>query len=281
MARGSWAQGRLLTKQSWAVVKANRYLLAFPTLGFLVSLVPLAIFWIPAAWLIAGNSEILGIALAIIGIFATQVVITLFGAALVASVDGELAGRDSSVGHGLGVAFSRFGALIAWAVVSTIATLLLSAIRGNGNGGLASVILRSVLAAAAGIAWSLITFFALPFIVLERQGVITAVKSSASLLKKSWGTQISGGIRIGGLIGLLIILPAILAIVGGVVLAVIGAWVAGVPLIVIGVIVFAIGALLISTMKGIFSVVLFRYAKDGVVEGGFTAEQLQAAVASR
>ena len=39
-----------------------------------------------------------------------------------------------------------------------------------------------------------------------------------------------------------------------------------------------VGALLISTMKGIFSVVLFRYAKDGALEGGFTEAELAGAV---
>ena len=51
MARGSWGQSKLLTQKSWTIVKDNRYLLAFPVLGFLASLVPLAMFWIPAGYL--------------------------------------------------------------------------------------------------------------------------------------------------------------------------------------------------------------------------------------
>ena len=52
----------------------------------------------------------------------------------------------------------------------------------------------------------------------------------------------------------------------------------GVGLIVIGILLFMVGALLISTMKGIFSVVLFRYAQDGTVEGGFTEPELAGAI---
>ncbi|MDA2988253.1 MAG: hypothetical protein O2815_04155 [Actinomycetota bacterium] len=49
-------------------------------------------------------------------------------------------------------------------------------------------------------------------------------------------------------------------------------------LVIVGVIIVMIGALVLSTMRGIFSVVLFRYAKDGVVEGDFTESELAGAV---
>ena len=42
----------------------------------------------------------------------------------------------------------------------------------------------------------------------------------------------------------------------------------------LGILLFMVGALLLSTMRGIFSVVLFRFAKDGVVGGGFTEQEL-------
>jgi hypothetical protein len=93
--------------------------------------------------------------------------------------------------------------------------------------------------------------------------------------------QIFGGVRIGGIVGLVTILPGVLLVILGIVLATAGggALVAGgVGLIVIGILLFMAGALLLSTMRGIFSVVLYRYAKDGVVEGGFTEAELAGAV---
>lgn len=280
MARGSWGNSKLLTTKSWGIVKENRYLLAFPVLGFLGSLIPLAIFWIPAAWFLANDNNVPGIALAVIGVFATQIVISITSGGLVAAADTELAGGDSSIGHGIGASLARVFPLIAWAFIQTVINIIVGLIRGNNQGGAASVV-RNIAASGILAMWSLITFFVVPFIMLEKVGPITAIKESAKLFKAKWGLQIFGGVRIGGVVALVTILPAILLIVLGVVATAAGIWSIGVPVIVIGVIVFAIGALLLSTLRGIFSVVLFRYAKDGAVEGGFTEEELVGAVRTK
>ena len=277
MARGSWGQSKALTTKSWAVVKENRYLLAFPVLGFVGSIIPLAVFWIPAALLLANDQNVAGIALAVVGVFATQIVISVTSGGLVAAADTELGGGNSSVGVGIAASLTRIVPLTGWAFVQTVVNVIVSLIRGNGQGGAASVV-RNIAAAGILAMWSLITFFVIPFIVLEKVGPITAIKESSKLFKARWGLQIFGGVRIGGLVALATILPGILAIVLGVVATMGNLWPIGVPLIAIGVILFAIGALLLATLRGIFSVVLFRYAKDGVVEGGFTEDELAGAV---
>jgi hypothetical protein len=279
MTRGAWGQSRLLTTKSWAVVKENRYLLAFPIIGFLASLIPLAIFWIPAGLLLLGDQTVAGIAVAIIGIFANQIVLSIASGGLVAAADTELGGGDSSVGHGIARSITRLIPLIGWAFIATVVNVIVGFIRGNGNGAADAV--RNIAAAGALAMWSLVTFFVVPFIVLDGQGPISAIKSSFALFKAKWGTQIFGGVRIGGVVGLVTILPAVILVILGVVAATAGgdALVAGgVGLIVIGILLFMVGALLLSTMRGVFSVVLFRYAKDGAVEGGFTEQELAGAV---
>ena len=141
--------------------------------------------------------------------------------------------------------------------------------------------LRNLAAAGILAMWQIVTFFVLPFIMLEGRGPIAAIKDSFTLFKAKWGVQIFGGVRIGGLIGLATILPGILLAAIGFFLAltdVTAGIAAGVGLIVIGILLFMVGALLISTMKGIFSVVLFRYAQNGTVEGGFTEPELAGAI---
>jgi len=280
MARGSWGQSRLLTTKSWAVIKENRYLLAFPVIGFLASLIPLAVFWIPAGLLLLNNQNVAGIGLAIIGVFANQIVLSIASGGLVAAADTELSGGDSSVGHGIGRSIARIIPLIGWALIVTVVNVIVGFIRGNGGNGAADA-LRNIAAAGVLAMWSLITFFVLPFIMLDGQGPIGAIKSSFALFKAKWGVQIFGGVRIGGIVGLFTILPGVLLVILGVVAATVGstALVAGgVGLIVVGILLFMVGALLLSTMRGVFSVVLFRYAKDGVVEGGFTEQELAGAV---
>lgn len=279
MARGSWGQSKLLTQKSWAIVKENRYLLAFPVLGVIASLVPLAVFWVPAGYLALNDQNVPAIGLAIIGIFANQIVISIASGGLVASADVELSGGDSSVGHGIGRALARLVPLVGWALIATIVNVIVGFIRGQGNGAAGAV--RNLAAAGILAMWQIITFFVLPFIMLEGRGPIAAIKESFALFRAKWGVQIFGGVRIGGLIGLATILPGILLVVLGFVAAFTGSTgliALGVVLIAIGVLLAMVGALLISTMKGIFSVVLFRYAKDGVLEGGFTEGELAGAI---
>lgn len=280
MPRGSWGASRPLTTKSWAVIKENRYLLAFPVIGFVVSLVPLALLWIPAGLFWLDDQIVPAVGLAVIGIFANQIVLSIASGGLVAAADAELGGGNSSVGLGIGRSIARIVPLIGWALIATVVNVIVGLIRGNGQNGVGDA-LRNIAAAGVLAMWSLITFFVVPFIMLDGQGPVSAIKQSTALFKEKWGLQIFGGVRIGGIVGLVTILP-------GVVLIVLGFFAAaatdellvagGIGLIVVGVVLFMIGGLLVSTMRGIFSVVLFRFAKDGRVEGGFTEQELVGAV---
>jgi hypothetical protein len=280
VARGSWGQSRLLTQKSWAVIRENRYLLAFPVIGFFASLIPLAVFWIPAGMLWLNDQTVVGVVLAVLGIVANQIVLALASGGLVAAADVELSGGDSSIGHGISRALARMVPLIGWALIVTLVNVIVGFIRGNNQNGAADA-LRNIAAAGVLAMWSLITFFVVPFIMLDGQGPMRAIKSSFFLFREKWGAQIFGGVRIGGVVGLFTILPGIVLVILGFFAATTDSdalLVGGVFLIVIGILLFMVGALLLTTMRGIFSVVLFRFAKDGVVEGGFTQEELVGAV---
>ena len=274
---GAWGESRALTRQSWAVLKDNRYLLAYPALGVVACIVPFIVV-VPGFLFIAADRNWIGWALVVLGLYLAMLVTAIFQAGLTVSAAAELEGGQSSLGHGLGTAFGRLGRLARWAFVSTVVTALVGLIRGSNNGGVAEVIFRNVLAAAADVMWQLITFFVMPAMMLDDLGMIDAIKKSAATFKQRWGTQLSGGVRIGGLIGLVAILPAIIAVVGGAFLATTGAWAVGLPIAVIGFIVLVVAGLILSAIRGVFSVVLYRFATQGVVEGGFTEQQLAGAV---
>jgi hypothetical protein len=198
----------------------------------------------------------------------------------VAAADSELSGGDSSIGHGIARSLARLIPLIGWALIATVVNVIVGFIRGNNQNGAVDA-LRNIAAAGVLAMWSLITFFVVPFIMLDGQGPISAIRKSFALFKEKWGVQIFGGVRIGGVVGLVTILPGILLVILGFVAATAGSTTllaGGIFLIVLGILLFMIGALLLSTMRGIFSVVLFRFAKDGVVEGGFTEQELADAI---
>lgn len=274
---GAWSNSRELTRQSWAVLKDNRYLLAYPVVGIALGVVPFVIV-VPGVLFIANNQNWIGWALVVVGVYLLTLVNSVVQAGLTVSAGAELEGGHSSLGHGLSAALSRLGRLARWAFVATVVGLLIGVLRGNSGGGIVAVIFRNVLAAAADVMWQLITFFVMPAMMLDDLGMIDAIKKSAATFKQRWGTQLAGGVRIGGLIGLVAILPAIIALVGGIFLSTIGAWAIGVPLALIGLVVMIVAGLVLAAIRAVFSVVLYRYATQGVLEGGFTEQQLAGAV---
>lgn len=274
---GAWSNSRELTRQSWAVLKASRYLMAYPVVGIGAGIVPVVVM-LAGVLFIAGDQNWIGWGLVIVGVYLLTLVGTWIQAGLTISAAAELEGGHSSLGHGLSTAMGRLGRLARWAFVSTVVGVIIGAVRGNDSGGIASVIFRNVLAATAGVMWQLITFFVMPAMMLDDLGMIDAIKKSAATFKQRWGTQLSGGVRIGGLIGLIVILPAMLALVGGVLLTAFGYVALGVPLAVVGLVGLLVGGLILSAIRGVFSVVLYRYATQGVLEGGFTEQQLAGAV---
>lgn len=279
--RGSWKSSKVLTRRSWTVLKANPYLFAFPVIGVVLSVIPLAVFGVPALYFLDSDNNWIAAALGIAFIFGVQAVITFPAAGLVAAVNEEVRGKDASVGRGMSMAFARFGPLVAWSAIQTVVSVLVGLLRGNDRGSLVSGIFRNIAAAAAGVVWQLITFFVLPVMMIEKASPIDAIKTSSALFKKQWGTQLAGGVRIGGFIPLILVIPGVLILIAGIALVSIdntATMIAGITTAVIGFLIIMLGALVISAMRGIYSVALYHYAKDGEVLGGFSSEELQTSV---
>jgi Family of unknown function (DUF6159) len=127
------------------------------------------------------------------------------------------------------------------------------------------------------MAWSLVTFIAVPVIAIEGTGAFATLKRSAGLFRERWGQQITCNLAIGGLVSLLGVLPsAILIAIGIAVWA--SAGFVGALFVVVGAIGLAISMLVIQALNGIFGVALYRYALDGQALGGFTPAELESAV---
>ncbi len=290
----SWSQSKAITKQSWSVVKANPYMFAFPVVSaglstiavLIVAGIGLGILGVTGAakeinsgGQLSTGTMIVGVIVLVLAAYVGTLIVQLFMGGLVASADEELQGRDSSFGAGLRRSFSRFGAICGWAGIQTAVGWLLSAVQGNGSGGNALVsILRAVLGSLMAVAWSILTFFVLPLIILRGLGPLAAIKQSFNLIKSTWGTSLAGGVRIGGIITLLGVLPAILLLFGGGLLAAAGNAAAGVPLLFLGVIVLIVAIVLVSALRAVFSVALLHYAEGGTALGPYGAAELHAAV---
>jgi Family of unknown function (DUF6159) len=268
--RRGWA----LTKKSWGLLRQNPALMRFPLYGAFAT-IPLAIVFLgPGVYLLDQDSLAGAIPLLVIGVYVLAVVGFYFSVGLAAAADMIFAGRDATVADGLGVARQRFSQICGWAAISTAISVLMGLLENQGG------IAGEIAARLVGMAWSLVTFLAVPVIAIEGTGPIETLKRSASMFRQRWGQQITGNIAIGGAVFLIGMLPSAALIALGVVLWSSAAFL-GALLAIVGVIGFAIALLVSKALSGIFGVALYRYALDGEAVGGFTPEELESAVKAK
>lgn len=260
-----------LTKKSWGLLNGNRELIRFPLYGAIAT-VPLAIlFFGPGLYLLDKDSLAGAIPLLVIGVYVLSVVGFYFSVGLAAAANMIFNGQQATIADGLAVARANFSQICGWAALSTAISVLMGMLENQGG------IAGNIAARLVGMAWSLVTFLAVPVIAIEGTGPIETLKRSASIFRQRWGQQITGNIAIGAAVFLIGVLPAVLLIVAGVALWSSASFL-GALLVVIGALVLAIAMLVSRALSGVFGVALYRYALDGQAVGGFTSEELESAV---
>ena len=273
---GRIKRGWKLSKQSWAVVKSDKSLLAFPIISVVAAIITMIIFFGGgAAMAVAIGSPWGALPLVIIGAYLLTVVGVFSSVALASCATEALEGRQTTVGQGISSARGRMKLIFAWAAVALFVGALIAVIQSllqEVAGGIVSAIFGGL----AGFAWAVATFFVIPVIALDGLGPKEALKTSAHVVKERWGEGVVGSSAIGLITFFVAILPAFAMMVLGFVLAGSSA-VGGGLLITIGVLVFVIAMLFQSTITAVFRVALYRYATEGDVIGGFDREALESA----
>jgi len=260
-----------LTKKSWSLLNGHRELIRFPLYGAIAT-VPLAIlFFGPGLYLLDKDSLAGAIPLLVIGVYVLSVVGFYFSVGLAAAANMIFNGERATIADGLAVARANFSQICGWAAISTAISVVMGVLENQGG------VAGNIAARLVGMAWSLVTFLAVPVIAIEGTGPLETLKRSASIFRQRWGQQITGNIAIGAAIFLIGVLPAAILIVGGVLLWSSASFL-GALLVVIGALVLALAMLVSRALSGVFGVALYRYALDGKAVGGFTQEELESAV---
>jgi hypothetical protein len=118
-----------------------------------------------------------------------------------------------------------------------------------------------IIVGLIGAAWSLATFFVVPVLVLEQEGVRESFWQSVEVFKKTWGETVVGGINLG--------VAAICAWITLVAVSGLVAMLIGPPALAF----FAAGAVFLmvffSALQGIYVASLYRYAINGEAAPGF------------
>jgi hypothetical protein len=263
-----------LTKKSWALLNEHRELIRFPLYGAVATTLLAIVFLGPGLYLFDQDELAGAIPLIVIGVYVLSVVGFYFSVGLAACADMIFRGQQATVSDGLAVARSRLAQISGWAAISTAISLVMGLLENQGGIG------GQIAARLVGMAWSLVTFLAVPVIAIEGTGPVETIKRSASMFRQRWGQQITGNVAIGGAVFLLGVLPAVLLIVVGVAVWSSASFL-GALLVVVGALALAIALLVSKALSGIFGVALYRYALDGETVGPFTREELESAVRTK
>ncbi len=272
----SWERSWHLVKASWSVLQSDKELVVFPIISFIGSIIVMITFAVPM--LAAGifdsisrdGAEGVGIAGLVIGFLFYLVMYTVVifsNTALVGAAMIRLDGGDPTVRDGIRIASERFGSILGYALISATIGMIL---RWIAERGFIGQIVSSIL----GFAWNVVTFLAVPVMVVEKISPMEAVKRSGNLLKRTWGEQLVANAGIGLVFGLAIFLAIIL---GGVITAGAFGLSSGLGIVALLLMIAVIVglSLLSSTLTGIYQAALYRYAANGETGGYFTADLIQ------
>jgi hypothetical protein len=271
-----------LMKSSWAVLMRDKALLLFPVVSGIACFLVLLTFIVPAVGLGGsgmrglgqGTGGLAGYVLLFCYYLCNFFVVYFFNAALVDFVTTRLKGGEPTLGASLQAAVACMPQIAMWAVISATVGVVLKALESRAG------FLGRIVIALVGVAWTLVTFFVVPIIVIERKGALDAVGGSKDLLAKTWGKQIVSGLGY-GLIGFLLTMPAIVVIllaIGGLVVSQ-GQHAGGWGSLAVLALLYLVGlGIVLSALRAIFGVVLYLYARTGEAPAGFDAAVLRGAI---
>jgi hypothetical protein len=273
-----------LARSSWQVLRTDKQLVLFPILSGLCTLLVLASFAVPLAvlqmngqlqWDENKQPALWTYPVAFAFYFCNYFVIVFFNSALISCALMRFNGEQPTLGDGLRAAGARLPQILAWALVSATVGLLLKVVENLHEK------VGQFVSAILGTAWTVITYFVVPVLVVEKVGPFQAIRRSLEILKKAWGEALVGGIGL-GLFKFLLLLPGFLLLIGGVALGiylqslVVGA--VGVSLAILYLLLFAaVGAALDTIFLG----ALYQYATFSRVPQGFNEAEMRSAFRSK
>ena len=216
--------GWQFAKDSYSIVVHNKRLIVLPIVSMIAAAAVLASFAVPLwttgvieAWFSeagasdGGATQVAGMPLtfwlALLAFyFCSTFVIVFFNCALIACTMQALEGNGVRLRYGLAMASKRIPQILGWSLVSAVIGVVLKAIESNEKAS-------RFIAGLLGMAWTVMTYFAVPFIVMQGLGPVGAVRESMRALRKTWGESLVGHFSL-GFIGFLIGIP--IFILGGI-----------------------------------------------------------------
>lgn len=273
------SKGWQLSKQSLQVLKMDKELLLFPVMSGIACVLVLASFALPL-WATGfaedvardqnRQANVLGWIVLFVFYLANYFVIVFFNSALVACAVLRFNGEDPTLKDGLSAATARLPQIFGWAIVAASVGVILRVIESRSEK------VGAFVSGLLGMGWSLVTFFVVPVIVIEKAGPVQAVKRSTAILKKTWGESLAANFGI-STIAFFFMLPALLLIGGGIFLMTATNPIVGGVAIGAGVIWLLVVSLVSSALSAIVLAALYMYAATDRVPEAFDESLLTSA----
>ena len=246
-------RGWRITKLGIHVVKADPELILYVLFSAIMSILSFGAVLTLTGGLgfVIGNDEGFegGVALGtFLSYFIVSIIVVFWNAAIVASAYERLTtGRNPSFSYGINQAMKCLPQIFAWGLISGTVGLIINFFEGMASSDNIIVsILGTIIASLIQFAWWMTTFFVIPIIVLEKNGVFESMKESPELFEKTWGENIVASMGT-GIINFLVMLFIIIICL---------------PLLLLGEIGVALGFIII--VAGITLSCLFFTACDAV-----------------
>lgn len=287
----SFARSWRYTRMSYGILWNHKHLMLFPMISTIAAIVVTASFILPlwgtgtlenwitymdadSASLSAGQQAMMYITAFVI-YYINYFVIVFFNTGLIACALRILNGGEAGVGFGISFAMKRLPEIMGWAFLSAVVGVILKMIENvHERAG-------DIIALLIGSAWTALSFFVVPVIVVEGAGPFKAFKRSLETLRSNWGTALTGNFSL-GLITILLMAPVILLLGVMIVLALETQSMAVlIGTVMVGLIVLMALAAATSAADAIFKAVLFRYATGRKITADVDTSEFAEAFKSR
>lgn len=261
--RQTFRQSWTLLKGAFKILIENKKLLIFPLIAGIFCLFLIASFIIPSLGMLTNTSNLAqpsSVSLFTLKWFAgllffyylCSVVITYCRVAIIGCVNDIANGKKTTLTDGFRIANQRVGAIALWSLVAgTIGFIIRLLENHRAIGRFIGIFL--------GVSWTLISFLALPVLVIEKRSPFAAIGEAMELFKNAWGQEIIGVLSL-NVIYYVFYFPAYLIIIFSIIYSsTLSLWIG----LSLGILLLLLGTLFDSLMHGIYQTILFQFTKTG------------------
>lgn len=259
-------RGSVFFKNAIEFLKKNTDLIKLPIITLVIAIAfAIAEFFVAAEYITKHQTS--AVIAILVSILILAAIITFVGiyinSIFYMCVTERLQGKTCSINEGFQKVKPLTGKIIGWTLLSICVSAILNLLENLGWIG-------DILMAILGTAWSVLSYFVMPIMIVNNIGPIDAIKQSASLFKNKWRRNF----RLGGYYFLII--TAIM-----VTLFAIGSSFKSMTAYVILGILFVCYMIFARIMSVIISSALYLYTGKNITPEGFAPEYLDNALAEK